>query len=171
MNQTFRNESIFAVPSRIIALAVLALILVYTPSISAQESTSVFSAGGDSQLHYGEDTEVELDFDFTSDDPDAVTAIFTPSQGHAVARVRVVDGTMETLYTAQRIEYSVSDGAFLLQGNARIERPEGYLQGPTKIEFIPERNIMYVTGTAQTPAHIDYPLRNMRFSEIGRAHV
>lgn len=142
----------------------LTLLLIALMSVSAfaQDLSTSFSTGN-GDVFIGEDTEWEAEDPFS----DAPILNLRAKEGMAVAKATLIEGTRTTVYTAKTIRYALATEEFLLEGDAKIQRGDEFLSGPTQIKYDPAKLIMILAGTDKNPAQILYnpPKQAKIFSE------
>lgn len=80
----------------------------------------------------------------------------TPKPAMETAKASIQDGTEVTYYEGKEIQYTMGSDAFLIDGDARIERPDLIMQGPVQIEYTPDDMTMTVLGTERAPAIMEF---------------
>lgn len=100
---------------------------------------------------------VDAEWRFFNDD-DNRRLVLIPKTGQQTAKARITEGTQTSYYSGGEIHYSFTNEAFLLDGNARIERDDIIMDGPEKIEYTPVDESLVILGTRENPATLEYIL-------------
>lgn len=132
-------------------------------SAAAQDLTTTISTSG-GEVIIEDDSNLQVDDPF-SENP---VLILTPKADFERARAMIQNGTEITTYLGERIRYHAATDAFLLEGNGRIERGQDFLEGPTRIEYIPDENIMRLVGNEANPAQFSVITQDRRNIAVAR---